>query len=214
MFFILQLVAAVSFSADNFIIARILWCRRCYRLFYPAANVRSHRDHRHHAHDASLASLCRGHLSRRYALGSSHPFTNPSGRVRIHHPGFGSTAPVLEQAASLVGRPRHSSVFRVDAGPGCLGRTSNCGNTLAMFLNGAGIIKFQVVVAAMFGIGCLLTKIVFTHLYGIAGVPWATTITYIFLAAIPYAWYVPRVMKQMKLQTASFYAVASSMVDG
>ena len=86
---------------------------------------------------------------------------------------------------------------------------SNCGNTLAMFLNGAGIIKFQVVVAAMFGIGCLLVKILFTHLYGIAGVPWATIITYSLITVLPCAWYVPRFLRRMEAQapTAGVFAI-------
>ena len=40
---------------------------------------------------------------------------------------------------------------------------SNCGNTLAMFLNGAGIIKLQVIISCILGIGCLLLKIFFTR---------------------------------------------------
>lgn len=66
-----------------------------------------------------------------------------------------------------------------------------------MFLNGASIIRFQVITAASFGIICLLTKVVFTRHYGIIGVPWATIITYLLLNALPYALYTPRLLKQI-----------------
>lgn len=74
---------------------------------------------------------------------------------------------------------------------------SSCGNALAMFLNGATIVRFQVITASAFGISCLLTKIIFTCHYGILGVPWATIITYLLTAALPYALYVPRLLKQI-----------------
>ena len=66
-----------------------------------------------------------------------------------------------------------------------------------MFLNGAGIIKFQVITSAIFGVGCLIVKVAFTHLYGVAGVPWSTIIAYATLTVIPSVVYVPRVLQRM-----------------
>ncbi len=37
--------------------------------------------------------------------------------------------------------------------------TDCCGTTIAMFLNGAGIMRFQIVTASVFGVGCLGAKV-------------------------------------------------------
>jgi O-antigen/teichoic acid export membrane protein len=214
MFFILQLVAAVSFSADNFIIARILGVANVTVFSIPQ---------RMFAVIATVVTMLMMPLWPAYgeaiSRGDVHWVRHTLSRTMLGVFAFTTlvSAVLLLFSNKLllwwVGPGIHPSLPLM-LGLAAWAVLNNCGNTLAMFLNGAGVIKFQVVTASIFGIGCLLTKIVFTHLYGIAGVPWATTITYIFLAAIPYAWYVPRVMKQMKLQTVSLNAVASSMVDG
>ena len=75
---------------------------------------------------------------------------------------------------------------------------SSCGATVAVFLNGASIVKFQVIVASIFGIGCLTTKILFTRQYGIIGVPWAAIAAYVLLSGLPCMLYVPRLLKTME----------------
>jgi O-antigen/teichoic acid export membrane protein len=67
-----------------------------------------------------------------------------------------------------------------------------CGNTLAMFLNGASIMRFQIVVASLFGIACVTAKIVLVRRYGISAVPWSTLSTYVIFNALPsvlYLWH-------------------------
>lgn len=74
-----------------------------------------------------------------------------------------------------------------------------CGNTLAMFLNGASIIQFQIVVASLFGIACVTTKVVLVRRYGIAAVPWSTLITYLLFCALPYVIYLRRLFSEDRL---------------
>jgi hypothetical protein len=74
---------------------------------------------------------------------------------------------------------------------------SSCGNALAMFLNGASIVRFQVISASVFGVGCVIAKVLFAQHFGISGVPWSTILTYALFSALPYFFYVPRVLKEM-----------------
>jgi O-antigen/teichoic acid export membrane protein len=214
LFFVLQLVVAVSFSADNFIIARILGVADVTVFSIPQ---------RMFAVIATVVTMLMMPLWPAYAeaisRGDMHWVRHTLSRTLLGVFAFTTLVSGLLLLFSnklllwWVGPNIHPS-FLLMLGLAIWAILSNCGSTLAMFLNGAGIVKFQVITSAIFGVGCLLMKIIFTHLYGIAGVPWATVITYIFFAAIPYAWYVPRVMKQMKLHTLSVDPVTSGMVDG
>jgi O-antigen/teichoic acid export membrane protein len=78
-----------------------------------------------------------------------------------------------------------------------------CGDCLAMFMNGGEVIRFQVVVASIFGAGCVITKVFFIHRFGITGVPWATIATYGVLSALPTAVYIPRFIRQLRIRTAA-----------
>jgi O-antigen/teichoic acid export membrane protein len=70
-----------------------------------------------------------------------------------------------------------------------------CGNTLAMFMNGASIMRFQIVMASLFGVACVTTKIVLVRRYGIAAVPWSTISTYVLFNALPSAIYLLRIFR-------------------
>lgn len=72
-----------------------------------------------------------------------------------------------------------------------------CGNALAMFFNGATVIRFQIVVTILLSLTCVPIKIFFATRYGIAGVPWATIITYGVVVAIPSALYISRALTRL-----------------
>ncbi len=74
-----------------------------------------------------------------------------------------------------------------------------CGNTLAMFMNGATIMRFQIVVAGVFGVACVTSKLLLVHRLGIAAVPWCTIATYTILTIIPYTVYVLRFVRRTGL---------------
>jgi O-antigen/teichoic acid export membrane protein len=74
------------------------------------------------------------------------------------------------------------------------------GNTLAMFLNGISIIRFQIICASLFGVGALLLKIFLTHIIGLPGLVWGTIIAYTFFSFIPCIFYVPKLISTMQLR--------------
>jgi O-antigen/teichoic acid export membrane protein len=82
-----------------------------------------------------------------------------------------------------------------------------CGDAVASFLNGASIIRFQVVVASIFGAGCLAAKIFLIRHYGIVGIPWATIGSYAVLVAVPYSFYIPRILHRMQETAKESHAV-------
>lgn len=71
------------------------------------------------------------------------------------------------------------------------------GNSLAMFLNGANIVRMQVVLATIFATGCLILKLVMVRRYGIIGVPWATLFSYTALSAVPCCLLLPRILRRV-----------------
>jgi O-antigen/teichoic acid export membrane protein len=70
------------------------------------------------------------------------------------------------------------------------------GNSLAMFLNGANIVGFQVVTSIFLAIGALVLKVVLAGVIGIPGVIWATVIVYTLVVLIPYAYIIPSTLKK------------------
>lgn len=60
------------------------------------------------------------------------------------------------------------------------------GNALAMFLNGARIVKTQVVIAVLTGASALTLKIYLAGKLGISGVNWAMSASFFAIALIPY----------------------------
>jgi len=71
-------------------------------------------------------------------------------------------------------------------------------NSMAMLLNGATIIRFQVVVAAIMAGASVVGSIVLARQFGISGVIWGTLLAYLIFAAVPTLWYMPRVFRQLE----------------
>jgi O-antigen/teichoic acid export membrane protein len=69
---------------------------------------------------------------------------------------------------------------------------SAVGNAFAMLLNGAQLMRFQVVTAALMATTNILLSIALTARIGIAGVVWGSVIAYMAFSLIPVAWYLPR----------------------
>jgi O-antigen/teichoic acid export membrane protein len=72
-----------------------------------------------------------------------------------------------------------------------------CGNTLGVFLNGLGLIHFQIGIACVFGAACLAAKIYFTRHFGIVALPWSTIATWGVLSLLPIVLYVRRKLFEM-----------------
>ncbi|MGB8013700.1 MAG: oligosaccharide flippase family protein [Terriglobales bacterium] len=71
------------------------------------------------------------------------------------------------------------------------------GSALAMFLNGAAVIKFQVVVASTFGVACVLAKFYGARSYGVVAIPWAAIVTYSLCHVVPCLLFVPGIVRSV-----------------
>lgn len=197
LFFVLQIVCAVAFSADNFIIARMLGAvnvpeysipQRMFSLItvmsgmlvaplWPAYGEAISRGDinwvRRTLRQSLLAVLAATSIASGVLLFSSDMLIHWWVASRIHPP-----------FVLLLGL----AVWTVI---GC------CGDTLAVFMNGAEVIKFQLVVASVFGIGCVITKVLLVRHVGIVGIPWATAIAYALLNALPCAICIPSFVRHL-----------------
>lgn len=69
------------------------------------------------------------------------------------------------------------------------------GNALAIFLNGAHVVRLQIVLAVLTAIVALALKIIFVQSIGISGAIWATIFSYSVLTAIPAILLLPRIFR-------------------
>jgi O-antigen/teichoic acid export membrane protein len=73
-------------------------------------------------------------------------------------------------------------------------------NSLATFLNGIHVIRFQAVVCLLAAFVNLWASVVLTRRIGVAGVIWGTNIAYGLLICTPYAFYIPMLVKRIGRQ--------------
>jgi O-antigen/teichoic acid export membrane protein len=66
------------------------------------------------------------------------------------------------------------------------------GIVLAMFLNGAGVVRFQVVQALCFGLLAFGLKLLLASPFGAAGIVWATVVAYVATVLPFYLWFIRR----------------------
>ena len=71
------------------------------------------------------------------------------------------------------------------------------GNAVAVFLNGAHVIRLQVFVSLTTAVAALALKIALVPIIGIAGAVWATVAAYVVFAAIPFLIFVPRLARNL-----------------
>lgn len=76
---------------------------------------------------------------------------------------------------------------------------SAIGTAQAMFLNGAGIIKFQAFCSVAMAVSALITKFFFAQMFGIVGIVGGMVISYTIFTAIPMAIYIPRVLARINV---------------
>lgn len=198
LFFALQVVVAVAYSSDNFVVAKLLG---------PDAVTR-------YAVTAKMFSLISLGLS--MFLGPLWPaYGEAASRgdlVWVKRTLIRSTvaASLIAAAAAtflvLLGpavlqfwlRQAISPPFLLLLGLGLWSVMDAAAQSVAMFLNGVSVILSQAVVASIFACGCLALKIYLVRRFGITGVPWATLLSYACLSAVPFAILVPRVLASLK----------------
>ena len=74
---------------------------------------------------------------------------------------------------------------------------SAVGTAVAMFLNGAQVVRFQVVSAVLMATANVLLSVVLTYRIGVAGVVWGSVIAYTVFTLIPMAIYLPRIIARL-----------------
>ena len=199
LFFVLQLAVAVSFSADNFIIARTLGA-----VNVPAYSVPQRMFSLISLFVAMLVSPLWPAYGEAISRGDINWVRRTLSRSLLLAFGgacLASTALFLLSRRLIfwwVGSHITPPSFLL-LGLAVWTVIDCCGSTLAMFMNGASIMRFQIVMASLFGIACVTTKIVLVRRYGIAAVPWSTILTYLFFNALPSALYLLHLFNRCSL---------------
>jgi O-antigen/teichoic acid export membrane protein len=197
LFFVLQLVVAVSFSADSFIIARVLGVAQV-----PGYSI----PQRMFSLISMMVAILVTPLWPAYAEAISRgdiPWVRKTLARSL------TFVFVLTCAASVVlllmARlilawwigPQFSVPFVLLVGLSLWSIVESCGAANAMFMNGANIVRFQIIVGSIFGVACVTAKVYATKRFGIQAVPWATLFTYIPIVAVPCVFYVPRALRRL-----------------
>lgn len=200
MFFLIQVVVAISFSADNFIIARALGVNSVapysvpQRMFsvisvmlftmvtplWPAYGEAVSRGD---------LNWVRRTLSRTL-LGALALSTIVSGSLLL----------LAHRILLIWVGPSIRPTFMLLLGLAVWEIVRSFTGTLQMFLNGASILRFQTVTHCIFGVACLIAKFSCARAFGIAGVPWAGIATYSLFIVLPNAWYVPRLLSRLPVK--------------
>jgi O-antigen/teichoic acid export membrane protein len=201
LFFVLQVVVAISYSADNLIIARTLG----------AVNVPEYSiPQRMFALIAMLSGMFVAPLWPAYGEAISRGdmlwVRRTLRKSLLTVLSLGSVASFLllifsrQLIALWVGGRVHPS-FVLLLGFAVWTVVNCCGDALGAFLNGATAIRVQVLIAAISGMACLSTKIVCVHHFGISSMPWATTTAFLAFGAIPYLLMIPSILKKVSKRT-------------
>lgn len=75
---------------------------------------------------------------------------------------------------------------------------SNSFNAVAMLLNGATVMRFQIATAISMAVVSLAASIVLASLYGVAGIIWGTVVAFLACTAVPTAMYLPSLMRGLE----------------
>jgi O-antigen/teichoic acid export membrane protein len=75
------------------------------------------------------------------------------------------------------------------------------GSAFAMFLNGAGVIRIQVLIVIMFCLLALPAKLYFVPKYGLNSIYMITVLSYIVAVVIPYLLVFPRINRNLDTST-------------
>ncbi len=198
MFFVLQLVSAVSFSGDNFILARVLGAASVPQYSIPQRlfaiiNVVM----------MMLVAPLWPAYGEAMARGDIAWVSRTLRRSLLTvAAGTGVAAAALLVLAPWVLRwwvgPTIQASFAMLLGLAVWACFGAVGYAAETFMNAAGSVRVQVVVAAVFGVGCVGLKVFAVRRFGAVALPWATIVSYVLLSAVPIAVYVPRLLGRMR----------------
>lgn len=195
LFFVLQLGGAIAFSSDNIVLARIMGPEAVAQYAVPCRLF-------------SLVSMASSFL-----IMPLWPAYGEALERRDYHwirrtlyrsilLAIGVSVPLCAVLAMFgariihlwVGPSIHPSPLLL-ACLGIWGVLLAVGSSISIFLNGLSVVRFQVVIAFFGAFANIALSIYFTHRIGIPGVVVGSIISQIFIALIPYYWYVNRYLK-------------------
>jgi len=108
-----------------------------------------------------------------------------------------------------VGRDINPSVMLL-IGFGVWTLISSAGHAIAMFLNGAGVLRFQIMIALSMAVAAVFLKILLATHMGVTGVIWGTDVAYIMATLVPCAWFVPSFLNNITNERCSEVVAASA----
>jgi O-antigen/teichoic acid export membrane protein len=200
LFFVLQLSVAMAFTSDNIVAGKVLGAEAVTQYAVPF---------RLFSIVPALLSLIYLPLWPAYGEAIARGDTGWARKTLVRSLLFGlaltiSTSALLVAFGSRIielwvgGKVVPS--FALLLGLGVWSVVGTAGTAVAMFLNGANVIRFQVIVAVVMAPAALATKIALADMIGVPGIIWGTIIAYCVLAALPIALYVPRVMSRLTVE--------------
>lgn len=68
------------------------------------------------------------------------------------------------------------------------------GNSLGAFLNGANVVRMQVVVSSTMALCAVVLKLILVRSFGVSGAVWATLLAYSLLVLVPYSLWLPKIL--------------------
>lgn len=196
MFLLLQLSMAVAFASDNMIIAQILG---------PAAVTQFGVPQRLFGLLLMLISIALSPLWPAYGEALSRTDTRwveimLTRTLRASLVIVGPMAFVLVLIGQWIIRiwvgPSIDPSWLLLSGFGVWVVISSLGNAMAMFLNGAGKVRFQVMTATAMAVANLVVSIYLTHRIGVSGPIWGSVIAYTIILLVPTFFYVRHVLKR------------------
>ena len=202
LFFVLQVVSAISFSTDNFILARTLG----------AATVAGYSiPQRLFSLITIMSSMLIAPLWPAYAealVRGDIAWVSRTLRKSLLY-GTGSVAAMSTVTLLLlpwllrrwVDNRIHPSATLL-LGLAVWTVIGFAGQAVGIFLSAASNVRLQVSTATAFGVVCVLTKVYCVRHYGVSGLPWATVIAYLPLGIVPFSVCVPRLLRDMQQRAA------------
>jgi O-antigen/teichoic acid export membrane protein len=196
MFLLLQLSMAVAFASDNMVIAQILG---------PAAVTQFGVPQRLFGLLLMLISIALSPLWPAYGEALSRTDTKwvksmLARTLRASLVIVGPMAVVLVLLGQWIIRiwvgPSIDPSWLLLSGFGVWVVISSLGNAMAMFLNGAGKVRFQVMTATAMAVANLVLSIYLTHRIGVPGPIWGSVIAYTVILLVPTFFYVRHVLKR------------------
>lgn len=67
------------------------------------------------------------------------------------------------------------------------------GTAVATFLNAASVMRYQAIIATAFAAICICAKVWAIQEFGMVSIPWVTIVTYSLVNALPLSWFGPRI---------------------